>query len=192
MIIDYRNVNSLDSFLLVEDALDKVIKGQKIKILVNHSFTKEQIEEFLILQRISYKIEMEDDHEVIIIDKLYDVSKLEDEIKKITLNKILYLNSDFIGTGTNGKNLLTYFLESFSKALKKPKYIILVNDAVKISTSKGHFAYQALKALEKDIEILSSQNCLEYYNLLDKLTIGRAVKIDEITRYLIEYETIKL
>lgn len=207
MIVDYRNIDDLESFSLLEEALERVPKDQIIKVLLDNNFVQEQIEEYLIIRKLFYINESKHDHEIIIIDKFskektkkkkkenkqdLDESSIRQDLEKARPKKILYLNNDFIGSGENGRSLLLRFLKTFKAQDAKFEYIILVNNAVKIASLQGHIAFQALKDLSENNNILSSQTCLEYYNLMNKLLLGRAAKLEELSQILLKHEIISL
>lgn len=203
MIVDYRNIDVLESFSQLEKALKEVPQDKIIKVLLDNNFVQEQVEEFLIIRKVFYVNESKEDYELILVDKFSKKKRApqkkeskkvveKEVVEKEAVKKILCLNNDFIGTAENGRSLLLRFLQSFALNPQKFKYIILLNNAVKIASLKGHISHQALKDLEKSSIILSSQSCLEYYNLLDKLSIGKAAKIDELNQIFFDYEVLSL
>ena len=63
---------------------------------------------------------------------------------------------------------------------KLPKAVLLYNGGVKLS-SEGSDSIEDLKALEeKGVEILSCGTCLNFYNLQDKLKVGKVTNMYSI------------
>ena len=63
---------------------------------------------------------------------------------------------------------------------KLPKSVLLYNGGVKLST-EGSDSIEDLKELEeKGVEILSCGTCLNFYNLQDKLKVGKVTNMYSI------------
>lgn len=102
-------------------------------------------------------------------------------------NYILFITDDRLGTGEKrlGEILIKAFLNTVWEADKKPDCIILINNGVKLST-EGSDVLETLLLLEKEeIDILSCGTCLAYYELTEKLKVGRVSNMHEIVDYLV-------
>lgn len=87
--------------------------------------------------------------------------------------KNVLIKDDRIGKGELGKKLIVGFLGAMSEAANKPKAIFLLNRGVFLST-KNADSIAALKALENlGVEIYSCQTCLEHFNLLNEIKVGK-------------------
>jgi len=107
--------------------------------------------------------------------------------------KVIFLNEEQCGSGPIGKSLLAKFLGAALSLDEKPVKVICVNNAVRITTNRGHECFEAIKKLnEAGAEILSCGSCLEGYKLVDKLAIGEISNAYEIMDVLSKYEVIKL
>ena len=128
-------------------------------------------------------------------DKLKDES-IDDIYCSVTApkrGKVIFLNEEQCGSGPIGKSLLAKFLGAALSLDKKPVKVICVNNAVLITTNRGHECFEAIKKLnEAGAEILSCGSCLEGYKLVDKLAIGEISNAYEIMDVLSKYEVIKL
>lgn len=93
------------------------------------------------------------------------------------MEKIIYLNSDTMGFGSDelGKILVRNFLLTIAEDQNlKIKAIFLVNAAVKLACEGSH-VLDALGELEnKGAKIYSCGTCLDYFNLKEKLKSGTA------------------
>ena len=109
------------------------------------------------------------------------------------MNSLIYLNELRAGSGEVGEALLAKFLLAFLQAENKPRYVICVNEAVRLSTERGRVGYAALKELEHaGLKVLSCGTCLEAYKLTDKLSIGVISNAIEIANLLSSHKQITL
>ena len=101
-----------------------------------------------------------------------------DEEEKI----VVVLSSDKMGEGDDelGKVLIKGFIYAITQLDKLPKSVLLYNGGVKLST-EGSDSIEDLKELEeKGVEILSCGTCLNFYNLQDKLKVGKVTNMYSI------------
>ena len=87
---------------------------------------------------------------------------------------VILIKSDSIGeSGELGNKLMINFLKALSQTKNLPSKIFLLNRGVFLST-KNEDSIKALEILEsKGIEIFSCQTCLEYFDLLENLKVGK-------------------
>ena len=112
-------------------------------------------------------------------------STCEDEVLT-TVEKeekiVVVLSSDKMGEGDDelGKVLIKGFIYAITQLDKLPKSVLLYNGGVKLST-EGSDSIEDLKELEeKGVEILSCGTCLNFYNLQDKLKVGKVTNMYSI------------
>ena len=99
---------------------------------------------------------------------------------------VVVLSSDKMGEGDDelGKVLIKGFIYAITQLDKLPKAVLLYNSGVKLS-SEGSDSIEDLKALEeKGVEILSCGTCLNFYNLTDKLQVGKVTNMYSIVEEL--------
>jgi selenium metabolism protein YedF len=117
------------------------------------------------------------------------------DIKKGTLTEekgkksadMVLITSDRFGSGEArlGGILMKAFLNTLWDADTKPGRIIFVTDGVKLTT-EGSDVLDALRLLEADgVEIFSCGTCLDYYQLRDKLKVGKVTNMFEIVSSLV-------
>ena len=178
--------------LKTKEALNSLKLGESLEILLNSSTSKDNVSRFLNSLKQNFNLSQNGDfYEISLIKSEYSCQNTQSKAK--LANKIIYLNESSAGSGTVGQSLLASFLGAFSQCEIKPKYVICVNDAVKISANRGHLAFRALNDLQNQgCEILSCGSCLQAYGLSDKLSIGRVSNAYEIANILLEYEQITL
>lgn len=101
---------------------------------------------------------------------------------------IVVLSSDKMGEGDEelGKVLIKGFIYAITQLDKYPKAVLLYNSGVKLS-SEGSDSIEDLKMLEEHgVEILSCGTCLNFYNLQDKLQVGKLTNMYSIVEELSE------
>ncbi|WP_299224480.1 sulfurtransferase-like selenium metabolism protein YedF [uncultured Campylobacter sp.] len=198
MQLDCRNLNCPEPLLRAKKALGELKIAESLEILVNDVAPRENIKRFLAKNGFEAKISQAGADTLI---KTVKTDELKDEsIDDIYCNvtapkrgKVIFLNEEQCGSGPIGKSLLAKFLGAALNLDEKPVKVICVNNAVHITTNRGHECFEAIKKLnEAGAEILSCGSCLEGYKLVDKLAIGEISNAYEIMDVLSKYEVIKL
>ena len=198
MQLDCRNLNCPEPLLRTKKALGELKIGESLEILVNDVAPRENIKRFLSKNGFEAQISQAGADTLIKTvktDELKDES-IDDIYCSVTApkrGKVIFLNEEQCGSGPIGKSLLAKFLGAALSLDEKPVKVICVNNAVHITTNRGHECFEAIKKLnEAGAEILSCGSCLEGYKLVDKLAIGEISNAYEIMDVLSKYEVIKL
>ena len=198
MQLDCRNLNCPEPLLRAKKALSELKIGENLEILVNDIAPRENIKRFLTKNGFEAQISQAGADTLIKtvkMDELKDAS-IDDIYCDVTApkrGKVIFLNEEQCGSGPIGKSLLAKFLGAALSLDEKPVKLICVNNAVRITTNRGHECFEAIKKLnEAGAEILSCGSCLEGYKLVDKLAIGEISNAYEIMDVLSKYEVIKL
>lgn len=198
MQLDCRNLNCPEPLLRTKKALGELKIGESLEILVNDVAPRENIKRFLAKNGFEAQISQAGADTLIKTvktDELKDES-IDDIYCDVTVpkrGKVIFLNEEQCGSGPIGKSLLAKFLGAALSLDEKPVKLICVNNAVRITTNRGHECFEAIKKLnEAGAEILSCGSCLEGYKLVDKLAIGEISNAYEIMDVLSKYEVIKL
>lgn len=110
-------------------------------------------------------------------EKLFNLTELEEN------NNITFLiSSTSFGVGDKilGNILMEKYLEKLSTLEFLPKTIILCNEAVflLLSSSKTYIYFYNL--YKRNVDILVCYESLKYYNIEDKINIGRLTNVEEI------------
>ena len=198
MQLDCRNLNCPEPLLRTKKVLGELKIGESLEILVNDVAPRENIKRFLSKNGFEAQISQAGADTLIKTvktDELKDES-IDDIYCSVTApkrGKVIFLNEEQCGSGPIGKSLLAKFLGAALSLDEKPVKVICVNNAVHITTNRGHECFEAIKKLnEAGAEILSCGSCLEGYKLVDKLAIGEISNAYEIMDVLSKYEVIKL
>ena len=196
--IDCRNLEYPKPVIMTKNALEGLNEGESLEIIVNALAPKENISRFLNNKNIEFSLECGEKETRILAIKgksALELTNFDEFVCDITpkSEKVLYLNDERAGSGDVGVNLLSKFLGAFLQVEKKPKFIICVNNAVKMTTDRSHPSFKPLKDLESaGVQILSCGSCLEAYKLVSDLAIGEISNAYEIIDILSTHEQIKL
>jgi selenium metabolism protein YedF len=102
--------------------------------------------------------------------------------KSTKYSSVIFINSNVIGQGSDelGEALLKTFLNTLTESSDKPDKVIFMNSGVKMVTQDSP-ALESLKNLcEQGVEVLACGTCLDYFNLKDKVAVGRISNMYDI------------
>jgi selenium metabolism protein YedF len=101
---------------------------------------------------------------------------------------VVFVPSDCLGRGPAelGERLLGAFFHTLLEVEPKPKTIIFMNSGVKL-TVEGSRALDDLRALASlGVDILACGTCLGYFDIPEKLAVGRVSNMYDIATALLE------
>ena len=90
-------------------------------------------------------------------------------------SKHILVQSESLGTGDEnlGRLLMANFLRLLGEREDKPEAITFLNAGVKL-VCEGSQVVEHIQRLERaGVEILACTTCLEYFDLVDKLSVGK-------------------
>jgi selenium metabolism protein YedF len=90
-------------------------------------------------------------------------------------SKVILIQSEVLGRGDDqlGTLLMANFLRLLGESQEKPATLVFWNTGVRL-VCEGSWALEHLKKLEgQGVEILACTTCLEYFELTDKLKVGK-------------------
>ena len=90
-------------------------------------------------------------------------------------SKVFFVQSEAMGRGDDqlGKLLMANFLRLLGESREKPKTIIFLNAGVRLVCEGSNVLNHIQKLTEQGVEILACTTCLEYFELTDKLKVGK-------------------
>ena len=198
MRIDCKNLDCPVPLIKTKDAIEGMKIGETLEVVVNTIPPRENIKRFLTTNGFEYSISETKDEVIIKVTKTHQLTSPSTEgynCEVITSKKqkVVFLNDEQTGSGAVGKDLLSKFLGAISNLTDKPKAIICVNNAVRMTTDRAHLSYPILKKLEQEgVEIYTCGSCLEAYKLVDMLSIGQMTNAYEVMEFLTNSEVISL
>lgn len=171
-------IDALTESAVVEISVDNEIAVQNVTKMVsqkNLESTYEKVSEnhFVIKVQCGEVVENKITEEI--------VCTVEKEEKMVVV-----LSSDKMGEGDEelGKVLIKGFVYAITQLDKYPKAVLLYNSGVKLS-AEGSDSIADLKILEEHgVEILNCGTCLNFYNLQDKLQVGKVTNMYSIVEEL--------
>jgi selenium metabolism protein YedF len=108
--------------------------------------------------------------------------------------KTFLIQSDVLGRGNDelGQLLMSNFLRLLGESKEKPATLVFLNTGVRL-VSEGSWALVHLKTLEEQgIEILACGTCLDFFELTDKLRVGKPTNMAEMIETMLATEMVCL
>ncbi len=90
-------------------------------------------------------------------------------------SKVLFITSSVMGRGDDqlGELLMANFLRLLGESQEKPATMIFLNSGVRMVCEGSSFLGYVEKLEEQGVEMLACTTCLEYFDLTDKLMVGK-------------------
>lgn len=178
MKIDCKGLVCPEPVLKTKKALEDLPNDSVLDVLVDNLASQENVVRFANKQGFTTQVDdLGNDNYKVNIIKGYECSVVSKEESNQSLfqNKVLFIKDDKVGENELGSMLVVGFLKSILELPKPPKTIICVNKAVLLTTApEDSDITNIFKALEeKGIEIFSCGVCLDFYEVADKLKVGK-------------------
>jgi selenium metabolism protein YedF len=109
-------------------------------------------------------------------------------------SKHILIQSEGLGRGDEklGKLLMASFLRLLGEREDKPEAMIFLNTGVKL-VCEGSQVLEHIKKLEAaGVEILACTTCLEYFDLVEKLSVGKPTTMAKSIEAMLVSEFIAL
>ncbi|KXZ40746.1 selenium metabolism protein YedF [Alkalithermobacter thermoalcaliphilus JW-YL-7 = DSM 7308] len=180
--LDARNLECPKPVINTKKELESITEGTLV-VIVDNEIAKENV---LKLAKSMNCLAVSSEKE----DGIYiQITKgnLQEDIKDENVNlditdKVIMISSEFMGKGSDelGKILIKGFLYTISESGKYPKSMLFINSGVKLTTENEE-TVESLKKLESQgVDIQSCGTCLDYFNLKDKLKVGKISNMYDI------------
>ena len=172
-------------------AIDGLTESAIVEISVDNEIAVQNVTKMIRQKNLESTCEKVGEKHYVIKIQCGEVDKKEltDEVV-YTVEKeekmVVVLSSDKMGEGDEelGEVLIKGFIYAITQLDKYPKAVLLYNSGVKLS-SEGSDSIEDLKVLEEHgVEILSCGTCLNFYNLQDKLQVGKVTNMYSIVEEL--------
>jgi selenium metabolism protein YedF len=109
-------------------------------------------------------------------------------------SKVILIQSEGLGRGDDqlGAMLMANFLRILGESKEKPETLIFWNTGVRL-VCEYSYVMDHLKRLEdQGVEILACTTCLEYFDLVDKLKVGKPTTMVKSIQSLLNSEIVCL
>ena len=163
-------------------ALKELVSGQ-IEVLVDNTFSVQNIEQYIKSTGCSFKTEQKGEHFSILIEKQANPQLDTSQCKELNPTKtIVILSSDTMGSGDDelGHILMKGFIFALTQQDVLPEAILLYNSGVKLSVT-GAAALNDLITLEKiGVKIMVCGTCVNHFGIADQLGTGEITNMYSI------------
>lgn len=176
--VDVRGLPCPQPVIKTAEALNEIKEGERIRIIVDSESSLKNIQKFLNSQGYTFlKIEKFEHNYILEVEKASTSSQFvptceiaSDEKKGL----LLIIATDTLGKEeTLGKILMKGFFETMLAHNLIPNRIFFMNKGIKLTTENEELI-SLIKDLEKrGVEIFTCGTCLKYFNLEDKLQVGK-------------------
>jgi selenium metabolism protein YedF len=105
---------------------------------------------------------------------------------------VALIASDRFGQGDDelGGILMRAFIKTLWEVAPRPQTMIFINSGVKLTTLGSELLADISKLADGGVEILSCGTCLDFYQLKDKLEVGKVSNMFEIASRLAGADTV--
>ncbi len=198
--VDARGKACPKPVVMAKNALDSIKTGQVV-VIVDNDISRDNVTKFAASMGFNCEVkETDKDFEITIVKRgQTDESTVPEDIPaKCDVSPqeeyVVLISDETFGRGKEelGKLLLRNYLYTLRDADKLPVAVLFVNSGVFLTTD-GSGCIDILKELEASgVEVLSCGTCLDYYNLKDKLIVGKVTNMYEIVELTTKSKTISL
>ncbi len=186
--VDCRGLACPQPVMETKKALD-ASETKEIKVLVDNPTSRENVSRFASSQGYQVSVTEEKGYSALSIRR-GDGGKKEDKtaVTKTAVEGglVFFIDSDSMGRGSEelAGILMRAFLHTLGEADIKPEKIILVNSGVRLACEGSPVLEDLQLISSQGVEILACGTCLNYFNLKEKLGVGRVSNMYEILNSL--------
>ena len=90
-------------------------------------------------------------------------------------SKVILIQSEGLGKGDDqlGTLLMANFLRLLGESKEKPETLVFWNTGVRLVCEDSYVLGHLKRLEDQGVEILACTTCLEYFDLVDKLKVGK-------------------
>lgn len=166
-------------------ALRSIEKDGTVAVMVDNETAKENLEK--MAKELGYKFSSREadsgNYEVVIIKGAGSEEAVEETIENSrSESTIVVISSNKMGEGSEelGDILIKSFIYALTESEMLPAAIIFYNGGAKLSCAASPVLEDLKKLQEMGVEILTCGTCLNYYELTDKLAVGKITNMYSI------------
>ena len=189
-ILDERGHNCPIPVINTKKKLKEMKFGDVLTVKVSKPIQVENVKEAALSKghSVETKTISDDEHEVIItVNNVSDDSKSSETCScmgnnNTSKNIVAVISSKEMGGGdpTLSKNLMKAFIFALTKQEVLPEAVIFYNSGAYLTCEESE-SLDDIKALESSgVEILTCGTCLDFYNLKEKLKVGKVSNMYDI------------
>ena len=109
-------------------------------------------------------------------------------------SKVILIQSDGLGRGDDqlGVMLMANFLRLLGESKEKPETLIFWNTGVRLVCEDSNVLGHLKRLEDQGVEILACTTCLEYFDLVDQLKVGKPTTMVKSIQSLLNSEIVCL
>ncbi len=201
-LIDARGLDCPQPVIATKKVLEEG-DFNRLEILVDNKAARENVSRYLKksgYEQVNIKIEGENFRLIVEsnsvkddIDNRVETDQKEypDQVNNVA-GKTLFIGSNRMGSGSDelGEKLMTAFLYTLTEINTPPTCIIFMNSGVYLCVEGSDSLDNLIKLNNKNIEILVCGTCLNFFDLTDKLRVGKISNMYDIVEHLLGSEPV--
>lgn len=161
---------------------------KEVQVMVDNVTAKENLKKLGQSMSIEPTVQEENGNFILCFNKEeaeVPVVTQEAELKTLQSSKgqeVLLITSEFLGKGNDelGKILMKGFIYTLSETQPYPAKILFLNSGVKLTSENEEAIKNLKKLMDQGVEILSCGTCIDFYQLKDKLQVGKVANMYDI------------
>lgn len=166
---------------------DSIGEGDAI-VIVDNEISNSNVYKYAMSQ--GYQVEstkIDEEHYELMIEKRGCLEVLEEEC-----NKVILVSSDKLGLGNDelGKILMKNYFLALAEEEREPQKIIFLNSGVKLLKEDSEVIDEIKVLYEKDIKILCSGTCIDFYKIRNDIAIGEITNMYDIVEVMNECDNL--
>ena len=109
-------------------------------------------------------------------------------------SKVILIQSEGLGKGDDqlGVMLMANFLRLLGESKEKPETLIFWNAGVRLVCEDSYILGHLKRLEDQGVEILACTTCLEYFDLVDKLKVGKPTTMVKSIQSILNSEIVCL
>ena len=157
---------------------------ERVQVLVDNNTSRENVTRFLESRGYKVVVENEDYGFCLTAQHIGTASAEVAQTKKIAV----LIAGESMGRGDDqlGAVLMRSFLYTLKELDPLPWKLIFVNGGVKLTSEGSDYLSVLQEIVELGIDVISCGTCLDFFQLKDKLRVGRVTNMYEIVSCLAE------
>ncbi len=182
MVVDARGLDCPQPVILTNKAFDEV---DELTTIVDNAVARENV--IKLARTKGFNIAVEEKEGDFHLHLTRESCGIQVDAGQLASGPtVLLIASDSIGRGSDelGRKLMTAFVQVLHDITPQPDMIIFINSGVKL-VAEGSQTIEDLRSLEETgIELLACGTCLGYYDLKEKIVVGKISNMFEIASSL--------
>ncbi len=194
-VIDARGLPCPQPVLKTKEAVEQA-RGESLVIIVNSAESSNNVQKFLSHSGVSVERIEERGDDIYIHTGTISAAVQPAPVSETVVcspaasgtGTTLFINKERIGHGSDelGANLMKVFIATIKELSVQPRTICFMNSGVTLAT-EGAPTVPYLKELEeRGIELLVCGTCLSYFNLKERLAVGRISNMYDISETMLK------